>query len=170
MRRSARARRARGAAAAAVAAAAVLLAGCGSSAHHASTTPPANTVPAGAPGTLRISPAHPTTRSSIEFAFTAPVTSGVHGRAEIDYSLSVTGTGGSGCVGAHEAAAPRTAKGARASLAIGPSQLGRPWCPGRYSARVIELQRAHCTGGTPCPQYIRVVAIVARATFAVRSS
>lgn len=144
--------------------AALLMAGCGSS-HPRS--PPANTVPESGRGTLKVSPARPSTHSSIRFAFTAPASSGVHGKTVIQYSLSVTGVGSSGCVAAHEAGAGPAAAGGTATITVGPSQLGGPWCSGQYSARVIELQRAHCTGDAACPQYIRVVAIVARTTFMV---
>jgi hypothetical protein len=148
-----------------VCAAVVLLVGCGSS-HPRS--PPANTVPESGRGTLKVSPAQPGTHSTVAFGFTAPVSSGVHGTYVIQYSLSITGTGASGCVAAHEAVAGRAAAGDTATITVGPSQLGRPWCAGLYSARVIELQRAHCTDGAPCPRYIRVVRIVARTTFELR--
>jgi hypothetical protein len=145
--------------------AAALVAGCGST---RSSATPANTVPQSASGTLKVSPARPLVRSPIGFSFTAPVSSGVHGKDVIGYSLSITGPGAPGCVGAHEAAPGRARKGATTTTTVGPAQLGRPWCPGRYSARVIELQRPHCAAQAPCPQFIRVVAIVARATFEVR--
>ena len=145
-------------------AAGIPLAACGSS-HTAST--PANTVPSSSPHSLSVTPARPGARAEVAFAFTAPARSGVQGREVITYSLSVTGTGAPGCVAAHESAAPAVARGAQATVRLGPAQLGGPWCPGRYSARVIELARAHCTGATPCPQYIRAVAIVARGTFVV---
>ncbi len=146
---------------------AALTAGCGSS---RSGSPPANTVPQSGAGTLRVSPAQPLTHSPIGFSFTEPVSAGVHGKYEIAYSLSITGADAPGCVGAHEASPGPVAAGARATVTVGRAQLGRPWCPGHYAARVIELQRPHCAARAPCPQYIRVVAIVARATFEVRRS
>ncbi len=145
-------------------AAACPLAACGSS-HPASA--PANTVPTSSPHSLSVTPAHPGTRAEVAFGFTARMRSGIQGREVITDSLSVTGTGARGCVAVREVAAPAVAKGARATVRLGPPQLGGPWCPGRYSARVIELARAHCTGSTPCPQYIREVAVIARGTFDV---
>ena len=147
--------------------AAALSAGCGSS---RSGAPPANTVPETASGTLRVSPARPLTRSKIRFSFLAPVSSGVHGRSEIGYSLSITGGHAMRCVGAHEVTPGRSREGEMTTATVGPAQLRRPWCPGRYSARVIELQRPRCAAQAPCPQFIRVVAIVGRATFDIRGA
>ena len=145
--------------------AAALLAGCGSS---RSSAPPADTAPQTASGTLRVRPGRPLVRSLIKFSFAAPVSSGMHGKDEISYSLSITGPGALGCVGAHEATPWRVREGATTTIAVGPAQLGRPWCPGHYSARIIELERPRCAAQAPCPQFIRVVAIVAQAAFDVR--
>ena len=142
------------------------LAGCGgsgSSAHTGTTT----SAPSPRAGPLSVRPAHPSTRSTISFSFTAPVASGVHGTHVINYSLSVTGTGRAGCVGAHERNAPPVGRGQTARIALGPGELGGPWCTGSYTARVIELESAHCRASVPCPQYIRVVGTVARASFTV---
>jgi hypothetical protein len=159
----------RRACAALVSAAALALAGCGGSSHHARPGQPANTVPSDqAP--LHVSPAHPATTDPITFGFTAPQATGVHGKFRISYSLSITGPSGNGCTGAKEAAIQQAGKGGTASVTIGPTELGAPWCPGAYSVRALELESAACTGSAPCPQYIRVVAIVARARFTVARS
>ncbi|HET9125602.1 MAG TPA: hypothetical protein VFN65_12030 [Solirubrobacteraceae bacterium] len=153
------------------------LAGCGGS--GASGTASSSTAPgsrssgsattprAGSASSLTISPARPTTRSELSFTFTAPLTSGVHGRHVISYSLSLVGPQQAGCVSAHEAGAPRIAAGPGARITIGPGEPHASWCAGRYVARVLELASAHCTGATPCPQYVRVVAVVGRRTFTV---
>jgi hypothetical protein len=152
-----------------IAAVALALGGCGSSHSHAGSGGPANTVPSST-AQLRVSPARPTTTDPITFAFTAPQASGVHGKSQISYSVSITGPSGNGCAGAKEATVPQVGKGGTASVTVGPSDLGSPWCAGSYSARAFELQSAACKGTAPCPQYIRVVGIVARATFTVASS
>lgn len=112
--------------------------------------------------------AHP--RSEITFAFTSRAATGVHGKIQLSYSLSVTGPSGQGCVGAREAPTPKAGAHQRTAITLGPKQLGGNWCPGSYTARVIELQRAACNTSAPCPQYIRVVGIVARGTFRVAGS
>lgn len=119
-------------------------------------------------GSLSLTPAAPTTSSEITFAFTAPASTGVHGAHEISYSLSVTGPDRTGCVGAHETGSPSVARGAQGRITLGPAELQGPWCAGRYAARLLELSSAHCTGSAPCPQYVRVVGLVGRATFTVR--
>jgi hypothetical protein len=159
--------------------AAGLLAGCGGSHSHGASSPPSTgattpatttaTTPGGSTAPLSISPSRPRTGSEITFGFTAPVASGTHGRYEIGYSLSVTGPDHPGCIGAHEASAPSVARGARATITLGPAQLGSPWCAGGYTARAIELRSAHCVGSRPCPQFIAVVGIVARASYSVKS-
>ena len=119
-------------------------------------------------GSLGVSPAAPTTSSEITFSFTAPVATGVHGRHEISYSLSVVGPDRAGCVNAHEAGSPDVARDAQGQITLGPAQLREPWCTGYYIARLLELASAHCTGSAPCPQYVRVVGLVGRARFTVR--
>ena len=166
-------RRAR-ATAAIAATAALALAGCGNAHSHGAgcsgqTTGP-TTTGAGSAAQLAVSPAQPTTADPITFAFTAPQASGVHGKFRIGYSVSITGPAGNGCVGAHEANVSQAGQGGRASVTVGPAQLGHPWCAGAYTARAFELESAACTGSRPCPQFIRVVGIVARASFSVRAA
>jgi hypothetical protein len=151
------------------AAVALALAGCGSSQAHHGSGGSANTVPS-SQAQLRVSPARPTTTDPITFAFTAPEATGVHGTFQISYSVSITGPSGNGCAGAKEATVAQAGKGGTASVTVGPGELGSPWCAGTYSARALELQSAACKGTAPCPQYIRVVGIVARASFTVAGS
>ncbi len=139
--------------------------GAGSTPTTGSTT---STSPSGHSRALSVSPADPTTHSEITFGFTARAATGVHGRHQISYSLSLVGPGGTQCVGAHETGSPPVARGATVQIVLGPAELQAPWCAGRYSARVLELSSAHCTGSAPCPQYVRVVGLVGSATFTIR--
>jgi hypothetical protein len=148
--------------------AATVVAGCGGSGARSTSTTSGALLPEPHANSLGLTPAHPRTGSELAFAFTAPAASGVHGAQVIGYSLSVTGPAGARCVGAHEVGSPSVVRGARARITVGPAQLDAPWCAGSYSARVLELSRAHCTGSAPCPQYIRVVGIVARTAFVIR--
>jgi hypothetical protein len=147
--------------------------GSGSGGSSSSSTPAAGststtTSPPPHSGSLTVSPAAPTTGSEITFSFTAPVSTGVHGTHEISYSLSVVGPDSGGCVNAHEAGSPSVTRGAQGQITLGPSELQEPWCTGMYEARLLELSSAHCTGSAPCPQYVRVVGLIGRATFNVR--
>jgi hypothetical protein len=161
--------------------AAAALAGCGgsgsgrsggtasrSTTHSTTTTSPTSPPPSEPTGPLSLSPPAPTTSSELTFRFTAPVASGVHDKHVINYTLSLLGPGGAGCVGAHEAGVPAVASGAQTKITLGPAELHAPWCAGRYLARVIELRRAHCTSSVPCPQYVAVVGVVARRRFTIR--
>lgn len=133
-----------------------------------SATSSSATSPSGRTGSLSLSPSDPTTSSELTFRFIAPVTSGVHGKHVINYTLSLLGPEEAGCVGAHEAGASAVVHGAQAQITLGPAELHAPWCAGRYLARVIELRRAHCTGSVPCPQYVAVVGVVGRMRFTIR--
>ena len=161
-----------------------LAAGCGGSSSHSrshpgstapASTAPASTAPAStaptatAPATrpLTVTPSRVTPTSEIAFHFIAPIATGRHGTQTISYSLSVTGPAGANCTGAQEANAPEVAQGAPATITVGPAETHRRWCAGAYTARVLELARAYCTGSAPCPQYIRVVATVAQTAFRV---
>lgn len=142
----------------------------GSSSRSRTATGTTGTVTTPAPhsGSLTLTPADPTTTSEITFAFTARAATGVHGSHEISYSLSLMGPYRTGCVGAHETGSPSVARGAQGRITLGPAELNAPWCAGRYSARLLELSSAHCTGSAPCPQYVRVVGLIGSATFTVR--
>ena len=52
-------------------------------------------------------------------------------------------------------------------LGDGPAQLGGPWCPGSYTARVEVIARPVCAQGMMCPQFIRVVAVLGPAVFRI---
>jgi hypothetical protein len=116
---------------------------------------------------LQISPAHPKPSSAIRFGYVAPAATGARHGNRTSYSLSITGPARGGCVGVHEASGPSAGAGAHATITVGPAQLGKSWCAGLYTARVLELQAPVCAAGTPCPQYIRVVGTVARGRFAI---
>jgi hypothetical protein len=135
---------------------AATICGCGSSRSAGSSSSPR----------LVVSPSPAQTSSEVRFSFTAPVAAG----GTTSYSLSVTGPAGNGCVGAKEAGSPKVAKGATATITLGPSQLGKPWCAGYYTARVFELVRAACKPGTECAQDIRVQGTVATGSFTVKKA
>jgi hypothetical protein len=132
------------------------------------STPVEGTGSGGAAGSLEITPRRPTTSSELSVTFTAPLASGVHGTHVISYTLSLVGPQHAGCVATHEAASPAVGRGARSRIVLGPSELHAPWCAGSYIARVLELRSAHCTGTTPCPQYVAVAGIVGRRMFTIR--
>jgi len=118
-------------------------------------------------GGLTVRPAIATSASRVSFSFTAPDTAGVHGNTDYFYVLMVSGPRRPGCVGTHSAQAAAVPKGQRAQVMLGPGQLGGNWCSGSYMARVEELARAHCSAEEMCPQYIRVVRVVAAGGFRV---
>jgi hypothetical protein len=55
-------------------------------------------------------------------------------------------------------------------MRLAPPPLARGWCPGVYTARVVEQQTPVCKPGLLCPQYIRLVGVVGRASFRVRKT
>jgi hypothetical protein len=134
-----------------------LLAGCGSSSSSSTQ---------GSRG-LAVSPANPRATSTVTFSFTAPTKAGRVGKVIDSYSLSVTGPAGENCKGSEEVAGAPIAKGATEHIEVGPAQLHANWCVGPYTARVFEIQRAYCTSGQLCPQYVRVAGIVARTSFTI---
>ncbi|MBV9818746.1 MAG: hypothetical protein JOZ07_10390 [Solirubrobacterales bacterium] len=147
----------------------VVLAACGGSGHHRSTTSTSAPPPPRPPTTARlaVAPATPRPTSTVRFDFVAPRSTGIGAGGDISYLLSIVGPQRGGCVSAHSAGPPRALAGRRTTVALGPAQLGGPWCAGEWTARVFELERAACEQGQICPQYVRVVGIVARANFRV---
>lgn len=116
---------------------------------------------------LSVSPAtgHPT--SVLRFAFSPHARSGRVGQVSISFTLIVSGGHGSGCVGAHSEAVPVARPGQPVSVGVGPTELGGPWCPGTYRARVDELARPSCAPGQMCPQFIRIVAVFGPSGFRI---
>ncbi len=143
---------------------ALLLAACGGTATPAARSGSSSTSAPAAPpaGRLSVSPAAPTTTSTVTFAFAAPVTAGHHGASLLSFALTLTGPRRAGCVGPRTAAFPHAVKGATARV-----RLGGHWCAGAYVAQVQEFARPFCRPGQMCPQYVRLVATVAAAHFRV---
>jgi hypothetical protein len=137
-------------------------AGCGSSSASSSAAGRA-----GSRAGLVVSPSTGAPRSELRFSFTAPVAGGRQGATDIAYTLSIAGPHRSGCVGVHALTLSRVRRGELVTTELGPAQLGRPWCPGRFTARVDELARPVCAAGQMCPQFIRLVARVGRAGFSI---
>jgi hypothetical protein len=93
--------------------------------------------------------------------------SGRHGEGEISYVLSVSGVQRSRCVGEHSAAVTVAHRGQPVDVAVGPAQLGGPWCTGSYAARAEELERPVCRPTQVCPQFIRVMAVIGPVRFRI---
>lgn len=151
---------------------AVLAAACGSSTtttstgHGGAATSPATSPPTGSHAMI-VRPAAPHPSSTVTFTFTPPQSAGRAGKAQLSYSVLVSGPARTGCVASHGAAPASAVKGRPATVTLGPAQLGGQWCQGTYTARAQELQRPVCAAGQACPMYIRVVGTVASATFTV---
>ncbi|MFZ0091590.1 MAG: hypothetical protein WAL63_18935 [Solirubrobacteraceae bacterium] len=150
--------------------AAASVAGCGSGGETVSSRPsgssPSATSTASASG-LAIAPAVAAATSIVRFSFVAATSAGRHGSTTTAYALAVTGTPRTGCVARHSAAIPAVRGGERVTVALGPSGLGGPWCPGTHTARVTEFARAACSAGEACPQFIRIVTVFGPVSFRV---
>jgi hypothetical protein len=145
---------------------AVALSGCGSSSTSAGASSSSSTSSNG-PAKLTITPPSGKRATSFTFAFTAPDASGRRGQSNLGYQLGVQGPAQAGCLAAHAAPAPRATGGERVSVTLDPGKLGGLWCLGDYSARITELQTPVCQPSEMCPQFIRVVRIVASGGFRV---
>jgi hypothetical protein len=155
------------------AAPALALSGCGSSAGSvgASSTShgPTTSTTASSSGAARLVIAPPKGGRSTRFAFsfTAPDAAGKRGQSELGYQLGIRGPGQTGCLAARTAPVPDAQAGQRVTVTLDPAALGGLWCQGVYTARVTELQTPVCSAGEMCPQFIRVVRIVAVGEFRV---
>jgi hypothetical protein len=144
---------------------ALLLVACGGGGSPRSTrSSSTTTASAAAPpvGHLSLTPSAPTPRSRVTFSFEAPAGAGHQGASLLSFVLSVAGPRRSGCLGPRTAAVPHVVKDTTARV-----QLPGPWCVGSYRAQVQEFARAYCKPGQMCPQFVRLVAVVARTTFRV---
>jgi hypothetical protein len=129
-----------------------------------STTP---SPPSTGSGALTASPTTGSPRSVINFSFVPPAATGVQGHDEVSAALSVVGPQKAGCIGAHHEPLSSLPLAQRATVSVGPAQLGGDWCPGTYTARVEIVARPKCAPGMMCPQFIRMVATLGPATFRI---
>ena len=147
----------------------------GATSPPASTSPPATgttttgsaTTPQGGPSALSVSPAVGSKQSVMRFSFTSPTEGAAQSSLQTSAALSIVGPHTTGCVGVHNEPVPSTPGGQTVNVAVGPAQLGGPWCAGTYTARVEVVQRPKCAEGQMCPQFIRVVAVLGPVTFRI---
>jgi hypothetical protein len=174
--------RTRPALAAAIVLLAAALAGCGSSnttSSGAGATIPATTAtpttsttssattPRGGPSALSVSPTVGSKQSVMRFSFASPAAATTQASTQSSGALSIVGPHQVGCVGVHDEAIPSEPAGQTVDVAVGPTQLGGPWCVGSYTARVEVVQRPRCASGMMCPQFIRVIAVLGPVTFRI---
>ncbi len=125
------------------------------------------TTPQGGPSALSVSPTVGSKQSVMRFSYASPAAAVTQARTQSSSALSIVGPHQTGCVGAHDEAVPSEPAGHTVNVAVGPTQLGGPWCAGTYAARVEVLQRPKCDLGMMCPQFIRVVAVLGPVTFTI---
>jgi hypothetical protein len=149
----------------------LLVTGCATSSASRTDTTSSRSATGGsgsATAKMAVSPVMGKPTTAFTFAFTAPHATGRQGGTQLGYQLSVLGPVRTGCLAARTAAVPVASAGQPVTLTLDPVKLGGVWCRGGYTARVSEVQTPVCSAGEMCPQYIRVVAIIARGTFTVR--
>jgi hypothetical protein len=144
---------------------AAALAACGTAASTRTSSPsrPASPVRA-----LTVSPSTGAPTTVFELHFSVPVVAAPSAGSKTSFELGVSGPQKAGCLAARAVAVP-SAAGTTVDIPLNPGQLGGRWCAGSYQVRVDEVQRPVCSPGTMCPQFIRVVATVARVSFRVVS-
>jgi len=145
-------------------------AGAGATSPPPSTSSPTTTsatTPQGGSSALTVSPGVGSTESVIHFSFRSPTAGAAQSSLQTSSALSIAGPHATGCVGVHDEPVPSSPAGQTVNLAVGPAQLGGPWCAGTYTARVEVFQRPKCAEGMMCPQFIRVVAVLGPVTFRI---
>ena len=106
------------------------------------------------------------------FRFRAPAASGaLSATTRLSYVLSVVGPSRPGCLAARSSPVPDVVtEGSEVLVTLDPAKLGGSWCSGSFQAQVAELQTPVCPPATMCPQFVRLVGVVARAGFRVTAS
>jgi hypothetical protein len=103
----------------------------------------------------------------MRFTFASPTGSTAQADTQTSGALSIVGPHAAGCVGVHAEPVPTAPAGNTVIVAVGPAQLGGPWCTGSYTARVEVVERPKCAKGMMCPQFIRLVAVLGPVTFRI---
>jgi hypothetical protein len=139
----------------------------GSATTGSATSTGSATTPQGGPSALSVNPTVGSKGSVIHFSFTSPTPGAAQSTQQTSSALTIVGPNGAGCVGIHNEPVPSLSAGQTEDVAVGPAQLGGPWCAGTYTARVEVVQRPKCAQGMMCPQFIRVVAVLGPVTFRI---
>jgi hypothetical protein len=145
-------------------------AGAGASSPPPTTSSPTTTsatTPQGGSSALGVSPSVGSRESVIHFSFASPTVGAAQSSLQTSSALSIVGPHPTGCIGVHDEPVPSSPAGQTVNLAVGPAQLGGPWCAGTYTARVEVFQRPKCAEGMMCPQFIRVLAALGPVTFRI---
>lgn len=144
---------------------ALLLASCGTAGSSRSSSHAGSGVPASA--RLSVTPlvGHPTTVFAVRFS--PPASARQVGGQRLGYELSVSGPAQVGCVAASSLSLAKASAGLPLTTRLAPARLGGRWCTGTYALRVSAVSTPICAAGTMCPQFIRVIGVVARASFRV---
>jgi hypothetical protein len=101
-------------------------------------------------------------------SFRAPERTGLYGSSQRHDLVVASASAAQGaCVATLSVRAPDAHAGARIRVLLIPGRLGNPWCIGRYSGRIEEIQTAVCPHGTACPTYVLLRGIVGRFVFHV---
>lgn len=123
--------------------------------------------PAAPPAALTVSPAAGPPSTVFQLRFIVPATAHAGAGLRRGFELGVRGPQKAGCVGARSVPVSSAPVGTALDLPLDPAKLGGPWCAGGYTARVDEVERPVCSPGMMCPQFVRVIRTVGRATFRV---
>jgi opacity protein-like surface antigen len=120
---------------------------------------------------VRVRPAAGTPATTFTVSFRAPQPTGAFGSLQRHYIVSgSTATVRRGCLASFALRAADVAAGARVRVALSPARLGGELCAGTYRGRVTEEATPVCRADVACPQFIVLVGVVGRFSFAVEAA
>ena len=106
--------------------------------------------------------------AAFRVSFTAPATTGVHGRTRVFDEVSVqTLVTPTNCVGSASVPVLDVRRGQHVQVRLDPRLLGGRWCRGTYRGQVLALQTLVCPHGAFCPTYVKVLGVLGRFSFTV---
>jgi hypothetical protein len=143
----------------------IALSGCGTASSSSSSHAPAPRRPAA--GQLSVSPLVGSPTTTFELRFVAPASTRSAGGQRLGYDIGLAGPAGNGCLASRSVGVSAATAGVAIPISLDPAKLGGRWCVGTYTLRVSEIQAPDCSAMTVCPQFVRVVGVVARASFRV---
>ena len=106
--------------------------------------------------------------TAFRVSFTAPATTGIHGRTRVFDEVSVqTPATPTNCVGSASVPLLDVRRGQHIQVRLDPKLLGGRWCRGTYRGQVLALQTLVCPPGSFCPTYVKRLAVLGRFSFTV---
>ena len=126
----------------------------------------------GAGTRVRVSPGRGGIHTNFVLRFSIPDATGTTGSVDVADSVSISGPGHKGCVGAADLPLRSAPAHAAFTFTLNPSHLHGHWCTGTFTGALVERRTTICPPGPVrqsivCPLYVVAPRVLGRFRFTV---